>query len=297
MLARSTSGMPTLVSGTSNIISGKPGANSPCLVYDLINVAEIHNSSIPSSSVLTNDTLLQLRTLADTHEWGLAYNASDNARSVPGAQLAAEIVSYLNGTVTSGGKTKLGIQFGAYASFLSFFGLTNLPAANPDFYGVPDYASSMVFELFSNSASGSGFPAASDLQVRFLFHNGTASSSSEPIAYPLFGGSDVSIPWTTFQSKMNQFAIGTTQQWCNVCGNTAGACAQYSTSNTASGSNGSSSASGNGLSPAVNGVIGAMVTLAVVLGVEALVMLLGGFKLARKGAAVTHVDGNGPMKA
>lgn len=292
--------MLTRVSNISKLNARLLVANSFCSVYDLINVAEIHNSSIPSSSVLTNDTLFQLRTLADTHEWGLAYNASDNARSVPGAQLAAEIVSYLNGTVTSAGKTKLGIQFGAYASFLSFFGLANLPAANPDFYGVPDYASSMVFELFSNNANGSAFPATSDLQVRFLFHNGTASSSSEPIAYPLFGGADVSIPWTTFQSKMNQFAIGTTQQWCQVCGNTAGTCAQYSTSNTASGSsgsNGSSSTSGNGLSPAVNGVIGAMVTLAVVLGVEALVMLLGGFKLARKGAGVTSVNGNGPMKA
>jgi len=248
-------------------------------------VAEIHNSTINSSDVLTNDTLFQLRTLADHHEFGLAYNASDNARAISGMQFAAEVVDYLNGTITGGGKQKLGIQFGAYATFLSFFGLSNLTAANVDFYGVNDYASTMVFELFGNG-TGSTIPSASDLQIRFLWHNGTSATSVDPTAYPLFGGSDLAIPWNTFTEQMGKFSIGTTEQWCTKCGNTTGTCAAYAGSSSSSnggnsGSSGKSSSSG-GISKAVAGVIGAMVTLGVILGVEALILLVGGLRLVSK---------------
>jgi hypothetical protein len=254
-------------------------------VFDLINVAEIHNATIQSDSVLTNDTLYQIRTLADSHEFGLAYNASEsgNARAMPGMQLAGEVLKYLNSTINTKGTSKMGIQFGAYASFLSFFGLANLTAANEDFFGIPDYASSMVFELFANGTQ-SGFPTTSDLQIRFLFHNGTTSNSSEPIVYPLFGGSETSIPWTTFASKMNSFAVSTTEEWCTKCGNTTGSCAAYVSGSSSNGSAGSASKSGknSGISKAVAGVIGAIVTLAVILGLEALIMLVGGFKLINK---------------
>jgi hypothetical protein len=260
------------------------------VVYDLINVAEIHNSSIPSSGVLTNETLLELRTLADAHEWGLAYNASNNARAISGMQLAGEILSYLNTTITSGqsGSTanKFGIQFGAYATFFSFFGLAGLNQANADFMGIPDYASSMAFELFTEAeVSGTKTPATSDLQVRFLFHNGTASNTSEPTVYPLFGGSSNAISWTAFHDGLSKFAVSTTEQWCHACGNTTGSCAQYSSGSNDGAKNGARSGGNGGMSPAVGGVIGAFVTLAVVLGAMAAFMLLGGFRLAKKGSA------------
>lgn len=251
-------------------------------VFDYINVAEIHNATIPASDVLDNSTLLQIKTLANAHEFGLAYNATDDARAISGMQFAAEVVDYLNGTITGGGKAKLGIQFGAYASFLSFFGLANLTAASVDFYGVNDYASTMVFELFANSTNKTAIPAAEDLQVRFLWHNGTSATSEDPIAYPLFGGSNVAIPWSTFQDKMNEFSVGTTEEWCTKCGNTTGTCAAYSGSGSSSGSSSSKSSSGGGISKAVAGVIGAFVTLAVILGLEALILLVGGFRLVNK---------------
>jgi hypothetical protein len=263
------------------------------LVFDLINVAEIHNKTITSSDVLTNDTFFQIRTLADSHEFGLAYNASDDTRAMVGMQLAAEILQYMNSTITSKGASKLGIQFGAYATFLSFFGLSNLTAASPDFYGVPGYASAMVFELFTNGTASTTFPDASDLQVRFLFSNGTSSSgtststntnASAPVAFPLFGGSATSIPWSTFAEKMDSFAVGTTEEWCTKCGNTTGTCAPFAPSNSSSSSSSSSgsSSSHHGISAAVGGVIGAMVTLAVLLGLGALVMLVGGMRLVSK---------------
>ncbi|KAF2811195.1 phosphoglycerate mutase-like protein [Mytilinidion resinicola] len=257
------------------------------IVYDLINVATIHNTSIPSNATLTPGNLLQTRTLADAHEWGLAYNVSDDMRAMAGMQLAGEILKYMNSTITSGSaglsSNKLGIQFGAYASFFSFFGLASLPAANPDFMGIPDYASSMVFELFTDAAVPSdGFPATSDLQVRFSFHNGTASNFSEPVAYPLFGGKDLAISWNSFADSLSKFAVTTTQDWCTKCGNTTGTCAPYASSTPAPSSTAKSSGGHSGISAAVGGVIGAFVTLAVILGTLAAAMLIGGLRVVSK---------------
>lgn len=247
----------------------------------------IHNQTINSSDLLTNANTFQLRTLADAHEWGLAYNASDDMRAIGGKTLAGQIVEFLNTTITGKGKSKIGVQFGAYGTFASFFGLADLPSVNPDFMGISDYASAMTFELFTNTSatiSSTSYPSADELYVRFLFHNGTTNSSSEPVAYPLFGSGMEALSWNDFTNGMNKFAIGSTEKWCTECGNFTGTCAAYAPASSPSSSSddNSGSASGNGLSPAVNGVIGAMVTLAVILGLEAIVMLVGGLRLVSK---------------
>lgn len=283
--------MPTQVCHASSLLTTILQLHAPlathltnATVYDYLNVAEIHNSSIPASDLVTNSTMSQLRTLADTHEFSLAYNASDPVRAITGATLAAEIVQALNATVTSGGKkTPLNIQFGAYGGFQSFFGLTNLTQTNTDFYGIPDYASTMTFELFTTAAP-TPFPAVEDLQVRFLFRNGTASNDSAPIAYPLFGQQSTTLSWNDFTAGMDKFTIGNQQAWCQACGNSTGVCANRSapSSKTGSDSDNGGSSNGNGISKAVAGVIGAMVTLAVILGVEALAMLVAGLRLVSK---------------
>ncbi|MCJ1306244.1 hypothetical protein MMC08_009063, partial [Hypocenomyce scalaris] len=257
-------------------------------IFDLINVAEIHNASINDSQILTNETLFQVRTLADQHEFNLAYNASSPIRAVTGSVIAAQVVQALNSTITGNGSTPLNVQFGAYGGFQSFFGQANLTQVNVDFFGVPDYASTMTFELSTNG-SAHPFPSADDINVRFLFHNGTTSNISQPVAYPLFGQSELYLPWSAFVSGMNGFAIGSQAQWCSACGNNTGSCSpsvlsgtSTSTGSSPSASSTPSSSSSGGISKAVAGVIGAMVTLAVVLGIEALVMLAGGWRLVSK---------------
>ncbi|KAI9735269.1 MAG: hypothetical protein M1834_001860 [Cirrosporium novae-zelandiae] len=253
-------------------------------IFDLLNVASIHNSTETfNSSLLTDNVFFELRTLADHHEWELAYNASSEIRAVAGATLAAEILEGLNDTITGEGATKMNIQFGSYGTYFSFFGLAGLPAASPNFKGVPDYASSMVFELVTNSSTSS-FPSTDDISVRFLFHNGTASNASEPTVYPLFGQEDTLLPWSTFADNMNNFAIGTQLEWCTACGNTTGTCSIAATSTGSSSSSNAAASSSNdhGISRAVAGVIGAMVTLAVIFGAEALILLVGGYRLVNK---------------
>lgn len=212
-------------------------------------------------------------------------------RAIAGMQLAGEVLSYMNSTISSKGAKKLGVQFGAYATALSLFGLLDLPSVSSDFTGVIDYASSLVFELVTDADTSAGFPAADDLNVRFLFHNGTASNASQPTAFPLFGGSETTVSWKDFQAQLAKFAVSTSEQWCTKCGSSTGACAAYA------GNGGSAStqqkSSSNGISPAVGGVIGAMVTLAVVLGSLAAFMLLGGFRLVSK----KHLAGAGGAAA
>ena len=82
---------------------------------------------------------------------------------------------------------------------------------------------------------------------------------------------------------MNAFAVGSQSQWCQACGNSTGVCASPdSNPGPITGGSGSGSGGSGGISKAVAGVIGAMVTLAVILGVEVLIMLVGGLRLARK---------------
>jgi hypothetical protein len=256
-------------------------ANQRSTVYDLINVAQIHNTTnYNSSELITSSVFQQLSSLANAHEWGLAYNTSDDTRAIAGKVLAAQVVQFLNGTLMHTSPNKLAIQFGAYGTFMSFFGLADLPAVNEDFRAIVDYTSSMAFELFTNGSSTS----AEDAYVRFIFHNGTASAQSPPSTYPLFGSKADALRWADFAAGMEKFAVGSTAQWCTACGNFTGTCTAYDPN----GDNTSSAAavsSGNGLSAALNGLIGAMVTLAVMVAVT-LVLLLSGFRLVNKRSLV-----------
>ncbi|KAL8920580.1 MAG: hypothetical protein Q9172_004436 [Xanthocarpia lactea] len=171
------------------LVSSNKYFNSSPKVFDLLNVASIHNASLSNSALLTNNTRFQLRTLADRHEIGLAFNSTDPIRAIAGSTLAAQIVQGLDNTIKSQGKSKITNELGAYASFLSFFGLANLiilPNSDDSFSGIPDYASTMTFELFT-TADISSFPTVEDPQVRFSFHNGTTDENSTPKVYPLFG--------------------------------------------------------------------------------------------------------------
>ncbi|KAL2865036.1 histidine phosphatase superfamily [Aspergillus lucknowensis] len=264
-------------------------------IFDYLNVGYIHNTT----NVPTEDQLQQAFLLANIEQYNLAYNSSETVRAIAGSTLAAEMLMGLNETVTSKGDVKLHVEFGSYGTFLSYFGLAQLPAADLDFTGIPDYASSMVWELVTNSTADS-FPDPSEISVRFAFHNGTLTESGSLTEYPLYGQSSATIPWSTFVEQTEKIAVMTTEQFCEVCGNTDGQCASSSSSSGSdsdSASADSASTDDRGISRSVAGVIGAMVTLAVILGLQALFFLVGGFRITKKGqtaAAVAQVAENKP---
>lgn len=246
-------------------------------VFDLINVARIHNSSIPSEDLLTESTLDRLFNLASIQQWNLAYNSSEPVRAIAGSVLAGQIIEALEPLAEGKKAPKVNIQFGAYAAFMAFFGLAGLDKTSSDFKGIVDYASSMAFELVTNATN----PTVDDVSVRFYFANGTASENT-PKMFPLFGEDATTISWKDFKSGMSEFAIEDTEHWCKLCGNTDGTCANSSGEDDSASSSSNSGDSSDGISKPVAGVIGALVTLVVILGVQAAVLLLGGLRLVKK---------------
>jgi len=108
--------------------------------------------------------------------------------------LASGIFQRLQATIdASAASNKFQLMAGSCDTFLAFFGLTNLTAADGNFYSLPNYAASMAFDLFTADGSvkslatfGSTDAVRDALQVRFLFRNGSGASN-ELNAYPLFG--------------------------------------------------------------------------------------------------------------
>lgn len=294
--------MPTLVRIFGRLCIKRPQldellADASEIVYDYVHVSQIHNQTIPSDDLLTNDTTHQLQTLADAHEWGLAYNESEPVRAIAGAVLGGQILQALNATLTSplskASAQRFTIQFGAYGSFMAFFGLANLTAASENFRGVVDYASSITFELVTNATvNGTGISSTTtinpdDVSVRFLFANGSASDTNVPQEFPLFGQAETTISWNEFSASMANISISDTPSWCQACGNTTGVCADTSTSSSGSGSSGSSSSSnsnGSNITPGIAGGIGVLSMFGLVL-VIAIAGALAGFRIVKKGAA------------
>lgn len=236
-------------------------------IFDLVNVARIHNgTNHPAFTNVTEEQLSQLRTLSDTAEWGYNFNASQPARQLHAQTLAAGLLAQLNQTVTSKGKLKLSLLAGSYDTFMAFHGLLGLPQVNPDFYGLPEYASTLAMELFTTTDNDAAFPAnpAQDLRVRFLFKNGTAGTLSQ---FPIFGSGKQDLSWPEFLEAMKSRAITSVGQWCSLCSSKATFCAAYKDTNAAGAGGsqaGEAQAAPNGISNTVAGVIGAMVTLGVV---------------------------------
>ncbi|CAF3554048.1 unnamed protein product [Fusarium graminearum] len=276
---------------------GKDEANfrNAYTIFDLINVARIHNSSIPSDNLLKESTLDKLYNLASIHEWNLAYNSSEPVRAIAGSVLGGQILEALEPLAEGKKAPKVNIQFGAYGAFMAFFGLAGLDKASSDFMGIVDYASSMAFELVTNVTN----PTVNDVSVRFYFANGTAGENT-PKLFPLFGDDATTLSWKDFKTGMTGFAIEDTKHWCKLCGNTDGTCASSSSGDDDDDSASSSSNSGGssgGISKPVAGVIGALVTLVVILGVQAAVILIGGLRLVKKSTLAPAAAASAPAMA
>lgn len=229
-------------------------------VFDLLNVGSIHNASVKSA--VTASQLDQLRYYADASEFAQNYNETQPDRSIGGMTLVGGILRQLNQTVSTQGKLKLSIFIGSYDTFLAFFGLTNLTAASPNFMGLPAYASSLAFELFTEE-NMTTFPAdTSALRVRFLFRNGTDAPLT---AYPLFDRTEDSMPYTDLTAELAPRSINSVAKWCSTCQSAASFCTQdeYAPSETATTAMDSNQSKPR-LTNAQAGVVGAMTTLGVV---------------------------------
>jgi prostatic aicd phosphatase len=258
-------------------------------IFDLINVARIHNSTFAARNVSDED-LLQLRTLADSSELGQNWNESDPARAIGAETLSGAILNQLNQTVTSRGNLKFSLFAGSYGTFMAFFGLSGLLDESPDFYGLPGYASTMTFELFTDDNTDE-FPLnpEADLQVRWLFRNSTVGDLK---TFPLFGSGQDSLSWSKFVTEIEKRAITDVGDWCSKCGSDEDFCAAYKDDDKSVGDDEGDTDDRGSVSNAVAGVIGAMVTLGVVALVGAVA-----FVIMRRRKTTGHVDEKGSVRS
>lgn len=240
------------------------GYQSAYGIFDYLNVGYIHNQTIYTG--LSAEDLFQLQTLADSQELAKVYNASSALRSVGGQTLAATILSTLNQTVSgTNSDVKLTYFATSYSVFQAFFGISGLLDAGADFYGLPEYASTMVFEVRHPSPAS----RSQNLFIRFSFRNG--SDASAPLTtFPLFGRTQIEadIPWTQFVQGISEISLPSQQDWCTVCATSnLTFCAAYA-------ENSSSSEGGGKVSGVAAGFIGAGIAIAIILIVEALLGLV-----------------------
>lgn len=211
-------------------------------------------------------------------------------RSIGGMTLAGGILRQMSSIVEGDAKVKFSLMAGSYDTMLAFFGLTNLNVASEDFMGLPGYASSFAFELFSDGDEME-FPRNPDeeLNVRFLFKNGT--DDADLTAFPLFGRTELTMRYGEFVDVLGSRAIRDVETWCSVCGSQQEFCM---TGAADAGPGSTSSGSGSGLSNVEAGAIGAAVTIGVLTlfaGLMWLVMRrLQSRKMANTGAPMPGLE-------
>lgn len=291
--------------------------------YELYDYASYMYNHDPQVANTLNATVLDdLRIFASVQQLNLNANLTvsgkytgDMIRAVSGRMLAQQVVNFFRANMlNSGANNKLSLMFGSFEPFLAFFALSGLMGgpSSLDFETLPGNGGSMVFELYSITSADSTvgndtvYPSPADLFVRFLYVPDT-DADSELTSYDLFNSSQVNMSYTSFASAMQAIGLDSVAVWCDTCDGVSVFCpgmlenAGYGDgSGSGSGSSGSGSGSGSGssstnggMAPAVAGVIGALVTLAVIGLTVLAAMLFGGLRFFFNGGRRDSNGNNG----
>ena len=261
-------------------------------IWDYLYFQYLHD---PSSS-LTSDTLAQARYLADSWAWSLYGNYSADIRTMGGQTLIAFVLDmFANSIYTLGGEYKLTNLFTSYEPMVSLFSVLGLDNLSDTFRGLPNLASSISFELYTNNSvsipdpvPSNWYPNQDDLFVRFLFRNGTTTTTGLSAGglnvWPIFGNNQnqESMPFKQWASAVENVMMLDVGNWCTACQATSVFCAAATNGTIGILSPVSTdSSSSHQVSPVIAGVIGALVALAVAGILFLLTMLIFGVRFRR----------------
>lgn len=267
-------------------------------INDYLQYQYTHNSTIYRT--LSNNSAYagvidRVRTLADEQAWNLYGNTSTSStdadnQAIAGKTLAAIVLGAFQRIVSDrlspGDPTDMSypmtLIFGEYEPFISLMSLMMLDYRDPYFRSIPPFGSAMIFELFSTGNS-SAFPRnQEDLWVRFNYHNGTSYNNNHLTAFPMFGNgpSRTDVPWLEFQDLFRRIMMPSLQQWCETCASSSLFCWGVDENNITL-TMPAAQMKRSKVSPAVGGVIGAIVTLAIAGLLFGLAMFFGGVRFHR----------------
>jgi len=264
--------------------------------HDLFSYASYrYNHDNATHSEMTAADLAMLADLASVQQRYLngnlgasALTEADVTRTIAGRTLAAKVVAQFELNMASSGSSgKLNLMFGSFEPFVAFFAISRLVdgASRDSFLPLPGPGAAMVFELFSMRGNASAYPSVDDLWVRFLYRNDSLDDTPF-VEYPLFGNgnSQSRMKFADFATTMEGISVGGVGQWCRICDTTNLFCSALE------GNSGNEAAPvpdgklGRGkVTSVVAGVIGALVTVAVVGLAALLAVLVGRVKFYREG--------------
>ena len=263
-------------------------------VWDYVQYGCTHNNTV--ADAITYEDLLKLRLLADDYVFALTENITasgstdgDHILAIAGKTLATRMIDSIYTNInTQGAYQKMTMFFGSFEPMMSFFALAGLFSTDqPEFYSIPGPGASMVIELLTlvddTYGTSDSYPSdTTNLFVRFLYSNGT-SDDAQLTQYPLFGqGPDnqyMSI--SDFVAGLEPIMMLSIEDWCGECGSDSIFCPAFEDDNGSSGGSGIVTSPRRGLSPALAGVIGALVTLIVLALIVGAAMLLLGLRFFR----------------
>ncbi|OAA52879.1 hypothetical protein ISF_09262 [Cordyceps fumosorosea ARSEF 2679] len=258
-------------------------------IHNLVRYERAHNKTVFDALPNAEATLARLAadafTVARAKTDPGSSTANDTASvtlTVAGRTLARLVADQLNQTAVATA-VPLTLLFGSFQPLMSLFSVTGLltrdNVLSTALGNVTAPGAAAVFELVSENSGGGTLPKPEDLSVRFVYRP-TADANDTFQVFSLFGSGNGgrTIPYLAFRDKMA--AIGRdAAAWCAICQPDA-ATATWCRSLDAASSSGRSQ-----ISPAVAGVIGALVMGALVALVVFALCALGGFRLRRRGAA------------
>ncbi|KAL4742004.1 histidine phosphatase superfamily [Aspergillus similis] len=239
-------------------------------ISEFLDYQVVHNESLLHS--LSAEDIKRARWYAGRYVFATNGNTSASGttvdggiRTIAGQGLASSALNAFETTIQDrGANGKMTLQFGNYQTAVSFTSLLQLATTNPNFTSsLPRPGSSIVLELFSlESERYPTYPDPAQLYVRFLLHNGTRA---EFVPYPLFGHgpSNTAIPFSEFQAEMQRMVLGSTEDWCRRCNSSAVFCSGVVNPQPRQPAASKARKDRGGISAAVAGVIGSVVTLGI----------------------------------
>ncbi|KAJ4320185.1 hypothetical protein N0V94_003546 [Neodidymelliopsis sp. IMI 364377] len=270
-------------------------------IYDYLAYQFTHNRTIYerlTGNPLYTGVYNATRYYADEYAWNFWGNtaASTNDtddQAIGGKTLAGEVVHQFQNLIAhrtnslnaNDDSHPVTLLFGEKDPFISLMSLMLMDSRDANFRAIPPFASAMVFELFSTGQNESFPQDESDLSVRFHYHNGTEDFAGQMMAFPMFnnGPSHTDMKWQDFQTMFSTIMMNTTVDWCETCSSPSLFCVGVDEDGILVSNPKSQQPTTvhHALSPAVAGVIGAVVTLAVAGLLFALAMLAGGVRFHR----------------
>ncbi|KAM3551469.1 hypothetical protein ARSEF4850_007853 [Beauveria asiatica] len=260
-------------------------------IYNLVRYEYMHNATVRANLADADATLARLAADAFTMERAKSDPGSSTANdtasvalTISGRTLAHLVADQLNldANRTAGRVQRLTLLFGSFQPLMALFSVAGLltrdNVLSTPIGNVTAPGAAIVFELIEQNAKGAaGFPKPEDLSVRFVFRP-TADESDAFQVFSLFGSGngDHSIPYLAFREKMA--SIGReAADWCRVCKPSGSASAWCQEGSAGGADNG-----GGRMSPAVAGVLGAVI-MGVLVALAVLALCgLGGFRLRHR---------------